>query len=25
VRVFVLKNKSDTFGKIKEWHTLIEN
>jgi len=25
VWVFVLKNKSDTFGKFKEWHTLIEN
>ena len=23
--VFVLKNKSDTFEKFKEWHTLIEN
>jgi len=25
VWIFVLKNKSDTFEKFKEWHTLIEN
>jgi len=25
VWVYILKNKSDAFGKFKEWHTLIEN